>query len=435
MENVKNNTDVIVIGGGPAGIAAAITVARAGQEVILSERGTFSGSQNMFGGAIYTQPTKEVFPDFEKEAPLERRITSHKYLLRNNGKELAIEYFDDDENKAYSVIRGKFDRYMQKQAEKEGVIFVNETVVEDLIFEGSKVVGVKTELEQYYSNIVILADGVNSLLAKKAGLRKDFEPKDVALSVKEVIKLDEQRINERFNISSEDGVACELFGEPMVGMFGVGFLYTNRESVTVGVGISLEDLAELRLKPYEVLDTVKQHPKFRNLLEGGELLEYSAHLIPEGGYKKIPKLYADGVMVVGDAAMLVNSVHFEGTNLALISGKFAGETAVEALQKGDYSKKMLSLYMKKLNNSFIIKDLFAYKDVISLIDKNKKSFLDYYLKKILQFFKIFTSVDSIPKRKLYQAYIKSFFTDRCPCKLIKEIFTIIKMVLGVICGK
>ena len=139
--------------------------------------------------------------------------------------------------------------------------------------------------------------------------------------------------------------------------------------------------------------------------------------------------------MVGDAAMLVNSVHFEGTNLALISGKFAGETAVEALQKGDYSKKMLSLYMKKLNNSFIIKDLFAYKDVISLIDKNKKSFLDYYLKKILQFFKIFTSVDSIPKRKLYQAYIKSFFTDRCPCKLIKEIFTIIKMVLGVICGK
>ena len=432
---MTKKTDVIVIGGGPAGISAAVTVARAGKKVILIERGNFSGSKNMFGGAIYTQPTKEIFPDFEINAPLERKITSHKYLLRNNSKELSIDYFDNSNDNAYTVIRGKFDRYMQKEAEKDGVIFVTETLAEDLLYKDKKVIGIKTELEEYFADVVILADGVNSLLAKKAGLRKEIRKQDVVLSVKEVIKLSEDKINERFNLNDGEGAAYELFGEPMSGFFGAGFLYTNKDSISIGVGVSLEDLADLKIKPYELLDKMKEHPRFKNLLKDGELLEYSAHLIPEGGYNRLPELCSDGVMIVGDAAMLVNSIHFEGTNFAMISGKLAGETAVEALNKNNFSKNTLSAYCKKLKNSFIIKDLKAYKDIMPTINKHKQEFLDYYLSKILEFFNIFTTADSVPKRKKYQVYIKSFFTERCPCKLFHELFSIIKMVLGVLCGK
>lgn len=431
---MKNKCQVIVVGGGPAGICAAITIAKAGKEVILIERGAFCGSKNVFGGAIYTRPTKEIFPDFEQTAPLERKITTHNYLIRCEGQELSLAYFNQEENNAYTVIRGKFDRWMQEEAQKAGVVVVTETLVNDLIVENKKIVGVKTELEDYFCDVVILADGVNSILAKKAGLRNDINPEDVALSVKEVIKLDEETINQRFNLKDSEGCSYEILGEPMSNIFGMGFLYTNKNSISIGVGISLKDLARFELRPYDVLEKMKEHPKFKNLLSGGELLEYSAHLIPEGGYHKIPKLFTDGALVVGDAAMLVNSVHFEGTNLAMISGKLAGETVLDAIEKNDFSAKALSNYKKKLEKSFIIKDLKAYKDVIKNVEKRQDSFLGYFPKKIVEFFNLFTNVDSVPKRGKYRKYIKSFFTERSICELFKDGVAMIKAVWGVIIG-
>ena len=173
----ENRTEVIVVGGGPAGIACAVTIARAGREVILIERGSFSGSKNVFGGAIYAKPTREIFPDFEKTAPLERKNVIHKYALLGDEDATEISYRnneDDNDAVSYSVFLSKFDRWMADEAEKEGVILITETVVEDLILDDGRVVGVKTELEEYYANIVVLADGVNSLLAKKVGLRNSW---------------------------------------------------------------------------------------------------------------------------------------------------------------------------------------------------------------------------------------------------------------------
>lgn len=177
-EKMENMTDVIVVGGGPAGISCAITIARAGKKVVLIERGKFSGSKNVFGGAIYAQPTREVFPDFEKTAPLERKNVEHKYALLGEDDSTVISYKNKHENAvSYTVVRAKFDRWMAEEAKKEGVILVEETVVRELIVENERVVGVKTELEDYYSNIVVLADGVNSLLAKQIGLRGEINQK------------------------------------------------------------------------------------------------------------------------------------------------------------------------------------------------------------------------------------------------------------------
>lgn len=431
MLKENNKTDVIVVGAGPSGVACAITLARAGKEVVLIERGLFAGSKNVFGGAIYTQPTKEIFPNFEQEAPIERRNIEHNFMILGEKDSTTITYRKND-NTSYSVIRGKFDRWAAEEARKAGVILVEETVVRELIKEKNKVVGVKTELEEYYANIVVLADGVNSLLAKQIGLRKEIETKDVALSVKEVIKLDKDIINQRFRVKDDEGSICELFGGPMLGILGLGFMYTNTDSITIGVGITLNDLVENNYRPYEILEALKQHPTIAPLIEGGTLKEYSAHLIPEGGYKKVPKLCDNGVMVVGDAGMLVNNLHWEGTNLAMISGKLAAETAILALDSGDYSKKILSNYEKALKNSFILKDLRTYKDLMDVCHSRQKAFLSYYFKKINVFFEMFTSVNGVPKRENYWKFIKSIFTDRKLSELVKDVFAILKLLWSIL---
>lgn len=429
----QNRTEVIVVGGGPAGISCAVTVARAGHEVILIERGSFSGSKNVFGGAIYAQPTREIFPDFEKEAPIERLNIEHKFAILGEVDSTVVSYrHKDTENPSYSVIRGKFDRWMAEEAKKEGVILVEETVVRELIIEDEKVVGIKTELEEYYADIVVLADGVNSLLAKQIGFRETIEPKDVALSVKEVIKLDKQKINDRFNLSDDEGCIYEIFGGPMLGMLGLGFIYTNKESVSIGLGIGLDALCEKNLKPYEVLDILKQHPTIAPLIKDGELLEYSAHLIPEGGYKKIPTLFGAGVMITGDAAMMVNNLHWEGTNLAMISGKIAGETALTALSRGDFSEKMLSKYQKELEKSFVIKDLKTYRNLMDEAHNRSESFMGYYLQQVNEFFKMFTTTDSIPKRQKYRKFIFDFIKKRNIIELFKDAFSAFKLLWSIL---
>lgn len=432
-ENFNNKTEVIVVGGGPAGISCAITIARAGHEVVLIERGSFAGSKNVFGGAIYAQPTRKIFPNFEKEAPIERLNIEHKFAILGKDDSTVISYRHKDlQNPSYSVIRGKFDRWMAEEAKKEGVIIAEETVVRELIIENEKVVGVKTELEEYYADIVVLADGVNSLLAKQIGFRETIEPKDVALSVKEVIKLDREKINERFNLNDDEGCIYELFGGPMKGMLGLGFIYTNENSISIGLGVGLDDLCENNLKPYELLDRLKQHPSIAPLIKDGELLEYSAHLIPEGGYKKIPTLSGAGVMIVGDAAMLVNNLHWEGTNLAMISGKIAGETALTALAKGDFSEKMLSKYQQELEKSFIMKDLKAYRNLMDEAHNRSGSFMGYYLEQVNGFFNMFTTVDSIPKRTKFRKFIFDFVKKRNIIELFKDAISAFKLFWSIL---
>ena len=431
MLKTENKTEVIVVGAGPAGIACAITLARAGKEVVLIERGLFAGSKNVFGGAIYTQAVKEIFPDFEKEAPLERRNIEHNYLILGEADSTNISYRKND-NSSYSVIRAKFDRWMAEEARKAGVYIVEETVVKEVIKEKNRVIGVRTELEDYYADIVVLADGVNSLLARQIGLRKDIETKDVALSVKEVIKLDKETINQRFHIKDDEGAIVEIFGGPMLGMLGLGFMYTNEDCITIGLGVTLNELVEANYRPFEILEKLKQHPSIAPLLEGGTLKEYSAHLIPEGGYKKIPKLTGNGVMVTGDAAMLVNNLHWEGTNLAMISGKLAAETAIEAINNNDFSKKMLSGYEKRLQNSFVLKDMKTYRDLFDVMHHRKKAFLSYYLKKVNAFFEMFTSSDGVPKKENYHKFIKSIFTDRKIIELFKDAWAIIRLLWSIL---
>lgn len=435
-EKYDTKFDVIVVGVGPSGVSAAITLAKANKKVLLIERGDYAGSKNMYGGIMYSHALNEIFPNFLNEAPIERITKKHNYFMMTEKEAVGVSYSDklskDDENICFTALRSKFDKWCAEEAQKAGVIYAPRTLVKNAIIKNNFVVGVKTEIEEIYGSIVIIADGANSLLAKEIGLRKDIDPKDVALAVKEVYQLDKNTINERFNLlNDKDGAMIECLGYPFNEILGLSFVYTNSDSVSVGVGITLDELAKNSLRPYDYLDQFKNHPEIAPLIKDAEIIEYSAHLIPEGGYKKIPKLYTNGAMVVGDAAMFINNVNFEGTNLALVSGQLAAKAAIVALDCNDVSKNTLKLYENYIKESFIYKDLKSYKNIMEEVKKRKKAFLDFYPKQATLFFKNFVEASGVEKRKVYLNFICQFFKSRSFIELFKDLFTLIKMFFGV----
>lgn len=428
----ENKVDVIIVGAGPAGAAAAITLARAQKKVVLVERGNFAGSKNMFGGAIYDFPTRDLYPTFREDAPIERINKEHRYMLNDDKSSVTVSYKKQGESQSYTVVRAKWDNWCVERAVELGAYFSPKTTVRELIVNNGKVIGIKTDIEEFYADIVILADGVNSLLAKQIGLRKDLKDSEIAVGVKEVLKLPKEVIEQRFNLNDGEGCVTEIIGSPMKGMMGLGFIYTNQETVSIGLGVNIDELKKHKITPNELINRLKEHPSIEPLIKDGELVEYSAHLIPEGGLNAMPKLYSDGVMVVGDAAMLVNNVHFEGTNIAMMSGKLAAETAIEALESGDFSANSLSAYEKKLKGTSFYKDLNSYKNVVPIVHSNSESFLKYYPEKINEFFEMFTESGYIPRKALFRRYIKNFFNGRKISDFTKDVVSFIKMGIGVI---
>ena len=422
MEN--NKVEVIIVGAGPAGVSAATILARAGKKVLLVERGDKAGDKNMFGGAIYAKQTAEIFPSFWETAPIERNITSQKIFMLTDYDSTQFEYQSSSKAiyKSFSVNRSKWDSWCVEQAKNAGAYYSPRTLVKELLVENGKVVGIQTEFEKFYSDIVIIADGVNSLLAKQIGLRNDIKDSDVTLNVKEVIKLPKKVIEDRFNLNDDEGVACKILGGPLKDMFALGFMYSNENTISIGFGVGLDELKKRKITPYELLDELKSHPTISKYIKDGEVIEYSAHMIPEGGLNSIPKIYDNRVMVVGDAAMLVNNVHMEGTNLAMLSGKLAAETAIFAIEKGDFSASTLSLYYKKLKNSVVIKDLTTHKDTVPFLKKHINLITEKYPELACEFFDLLTFADQIPKRAKY----RKFFA-----KLVKSGIILKSIPLGI----
>lgn len=426
--------DAIVVGAGPCGIASAIVIARAGKKAVVLERGSFFGSKNMFGGAVFLQSIKELFPTTWQEAPYEAFITEHLYSLLSDNASVDISYKSTKEPNMATVFRPKFDDWLVGQAKKEGVFFAPETLVRELIVENDKVVGVRTELEDFLAPLVIIAEGSHSNLAQQIGLKKPLKPENLVLGVKETLKLDSAVIRERFGLNEGESTVYQFFGgiaqnpQPLA----MGFLYTFKNHISIGIGANLKDLANLKIKPYELLENLKAHKSVAKLIKDATAIEYSAHTIPEGGYYDLAKFYTDGALVAGDAAGFVNNIYYEGTNLAIKSGILAGETAIEAINAGKFDKKTLSAYEKKLKKSFIIKDLKGHRNVMKALHKSSDFVFDFTPKKAAEFFEVFTAASGVPKSATYKKFILSIFKDRNPGKLLKDFFRFAKCLLEVL---
>lgn len=400
--------DAIVVGAGPAGVTAAREMAAVGLAVVVLERGAFPGAKNVWGGILYRQPTEDMVPGFEAEAPLERPIIEQRYLLLTADAMLGATYrserFATPPFNAYSVLRAEFDRWHATTAETAGAEVYPEFTVTDLLWEDGAVVGVTTGEPdgELFANVVVLADGANSLLSQKVGLHKEWAPIEQALVAKELIALPSGTIEDRFNLPPGCGTALEIFGESTSNLLGYGFIYTNRDTLSVGTGALLEDLIRTGVNVNDMLDRFKRHPSIAPLLAGGETVEYSAHLIPEGGYNRMPQVYADGVVVVGDAAGFVNPLNREGVNLAMLSGQMAARAIVEATERGDFSAATLSRYRELLEDSVVIKDLYKIRNVTDFAHARPHLLRDYP-DLISEMARAYLTVDGKPKAEKYRS--------------------------------
>ncbi len=356
--------DAVVVGAGPAGSAAALALAQAGRSVVLLERGPFPGSKNVYGGVVYGRILDGVVPRWWEQVPVQRWVVRRSTMVLTGGQALSVDFrtqaWAGPPYNGMTVYRADFDRWRAGQAAAAGARLVTATVATGLLRDGrGAVAGVRTDRPggDLPARVVIACDGVNSFLAKEAGLLPRTDPGHLTLGVKEVLGLPPAVIEERFGLASGEGADIEMLGVTG-GIGGGGFLYTNRDSVSVGLVLSLTGLAEASTRPEELIAGLKAHPAIAPYLRGAGVREYSAHLIPEGGYHAVPRLAIDGMVVAGDAAglCLATGLWLEGVNFAIGSGLAAGWAVAAALAAGDTSARGLAGYRRELESAFVLAD-------------------------------------------------------------------------------
>jgi electron transfer flavoprotein-quinone oxidoreductase len=372
---VANDADVIVVGAGPAGSCAALAAARGGLKVILVERGPFPGSKNMYGGVVYPRILDELVPQWWTTAPIQRWVVKRSTMLLSETGALNIEYRGHSWGRppynGATAYRPDFDNWLAEQAVRAGATLLCSTTVTSLLRdESGRVVGIGTDRPDgdLHAPLVIACDGVNSFLAKQAGLYRAVDASHFTLGVKETLSLPRDVIDERFGVRDDEGVDIEILGGTS-GVNGGGFIYTNSDTVSLGVVLKLSKLAGQTQRPEEIIGQLKRHPAIAPLIEGAEILEYSAHVIPEAGLKMMPKMTADGLMVAGDAAALclAAGIWLEGVNFAMASGMYAGRTAVASHSANDASARFLKQYTDSLNDSFVLKDHRKLRNIPELV--------------------------------------------------------------------
>jgi electron transfer flavoprotein-quinone oxidoreductase len=356
--------DAIVVGAGPAGSCAATVLARAGHSVLLLERGPFAGSKNMYGGVVYPRILDGLHPRWWEEAPIQRWVTRRSTMVLTATQALTVDYrsaaWGRPPYNGATAFRPDFDHWLAGKAAADGAHLLTSTTVTGLLRDpAGAVVGVRTDRPDgdLRAAVVIACDGVNSFCAKEAGLYGPVEANHYTLGVKESIALPKDVIDERFNVRGREGVDIEIIGGTG-GVNGGAFVYTNLDTLAVGVVLKLPALAAQQRRPEEIIAELKAHPAIAPLVEGGEVKEYSAHVIPEAGLTMIPQLAGDGMLVAGDAAALclAAGIWLEGVNFAMASGIAAAEATVEALAAGDTSRVGLAGYERRLSDTFVLRD-------------------------------------------------------------------------------
>jgi len=356
--------DCIVVGAGPAGSAAALQLARDGLDVVLLERGNRPGEKNVMSGVLFTDKLRTLVPDFHERAPLQRAIIGYEGYILGEDEVLRLpvlrRYREDvHPPHLFTVFRSQFDAWFAQEAVDAGAELFTATLVEDLLWEGDRVVGVRTVRGDLRARVVIGADGVNSTVAEKSGLRAPPSPDDASLIVRQILDLPAEVIEERFTLRPGEGVLSLFTGtiSGPNGHKGIYYteMYTNRASVSMTTEVPLNVLQACGVPNYDVLAARERHPYIARLIQGATLREYQAHLIPWGGVADLDCLYGDGVLLAGDAGKFTTTEGV-GSWPAMASGVAAARTVKYALEegKGDFSRATLAVYLDLLDEEGMV---------------------------------------------------------------------------------
>ena len=398
--------DVIVVGAGCAGSVAAYVAASAGKSVLMVERGNYAGAKNMTGGRIYSHSLKEVFPDFEQEAPLERKITHERIALMDHesamtidftSPELAVEGAD-----SYSVLRGPFDQWLAEKAEEAGAEAIYGIPVEELIKdESGRVIGVRAGEDEITGQVVILCEGTNSMLAERCLGTPRPKANQMAVGIKETFELPASTIEDRFLTPEGEGVAMLFVGDCTNGHVGGGFMYANKESISLGLVATISTTAEQDMPIYQMMENFKNHPMVAPMIRGAKMVEHSGHMVPEGGYNMIPRYIFDGCLLAGETAGFCMNLGYQvrGMDFAVASGRMAAEAACEAIDAGDTSAAGLASYKTKLEDSFVIKDLQTFQAWPATMEHWDRMFTEYPTM-VREIFNGLFAVDGKPQQHL-----------------------------------
>ncbi len=327
------------------------------------ERGPYPGAKNMSGGVVYGRILENIVPDFMDSVPVERHITRKVITVLSDRDALSLEYSNEEyllpPYNGFTVLRPVFDRWLGREAERAGVTILNGVTVTDVRpGEDSVALSVNNGGGLLRARIVIAADGVNSVSTRSTGLRKELKDTEAAVGVKETLYLGSSEIDKRFRLNRREGLSNEFIGLSPQGVVGGGFIYTNSESLSLGIVAQISSLKEKKVSPVEILENFKEHRLISPMIKGARTAEYSAHLIPEGGYRSLSKLYGKRVLVCGDAAGFVLNTGFnlEGVNYAVASGISAAKTVVDVFARNDFSDRALSSYIRYLGDMKVLTD-------------------------------------------------------------------------------
>jgi len=377
--------DVIVVGGGPAGIAAGYFLAKKGFEVAVLEKGEDIGTKNMFGGRIYSHVFDKYFPGWRDEAPIERWVREEKFTILCKEDAVSISLHRVDEVGPYdsfTTFLSKFLKWLAQYAESVGALILPGVKVDKIIFQDGFSIGVEAEGDRLESDYVIVAEGINTLLLESMGVKRKPMPSDVAVGVKEVIKLGRDVINDRFGLNEDEGIAEFLIGYPLNEFMGGGFLYTMDEYVTIGAVVKIEHIYGANSRIMDIAEYLRMHKYISKLVRDGTMVEYSAHMVGESpGSLYLDKPYGNGYLVVGDAAgTLVNTgFTIRGVDYAIESSRLASEVIEESHSLGDRSESILSKYKSLLDRSVVGRSVRKFKNVPKMLSHRRlhKEYVDF----------------------------------------------------------